>query len=108
MAKQYNTPGQAKVVFRKSGICGFLYVLECNLAEVFAEHCVDFGSKILGSVKTEIVADEVDFFKVAYIGADYLGVICNNGAVIVIVAETFVDVVGHTGIEDVLYTLLEK
>ena len=67
---------------------------------------MDLADEILASVKTDIIAHEVELFKLADIRADDLGIICNNGAVIVVVAEIFIEVIAHAGIENVLDTLL--
>ena len=60
------------------------------------------------AVDTDVIADEVDFLHPGHVGSDDLRVIGDDGAVVVIVAELFVDVVTHAGIEDRLRALCDQ
>ncbi len=60
-----------------------------------------FARKIMFAVDADIVVNKIAVVKAAHIGADYFRVIGHDRAVVMVVAEMFVKVIRHAGVENI-------
>ena len=67
-----------------------------------------FALEILGAVKAKVGVEEPGLFQVGYVGGQQFGVVSYHRAVVVVVADALVEVIGHTGVEDGVYPLLRQ
>ena len=84
--------------------CGRLLLGDAVVFERFGE---DF-CRVLREVYVDIRRDEILIVKFGDIRTEQLGIICNNGAVIMVIAFAVVDIVAFAGIEDEVSTLFEQ
>ena len=59
-------------------------------------------------MNTKVLLDEVDLFDILHIIFDNLGIVRDNRAVVVVITEIFVEIVGKTGVENCLRTLVNQ
>lgn len=67
-----------------------------------------FALEIFGAVKAKVGVEEPGLFQVGYVGGQQFGVVSYHRAVVVVVADTLVKVIGHTGVEDGVHALLHQ
>ena len=91
----------------KSRLACRLYLGERYPVIVAQQHRVQLFRQ-LAAVQSNIVADNSHILGKVHIRADNLGVICNDRTVVVVVAFALVDVIGHAGIENRLYSVVDK
>ena len=82
------------------GVSGLFYLVPGNIREVIPQDREDFLRKVLGPVDAHIVVDKLGILDLRAVTGDDLRVIGHHGAVVVVLAQALVDVVGHAGVED--------
>ena len=87
---------------------GYPNLVEREVGEVERKPLKRLCREVLGTVDTEILLDEVDLFDILHIIFDNLGIIRDNRAVVVVITEIFVEIVGKTGVEDCLRALVNQ
>ena len=77
-------------------------------AKYLARRLWHLADKVLGAVDAHIVVDELRALQLGAVACQHLGVIGHHRAVIVVVAQSFVQVVGHAGVEDGIHAHLAQ
>ena len=75
-------------------------------AELPLHHGGDLLFKVVGPVDTHVVVNELGVFQAVAVACQHLRVIGHHRAVVVILAQTLVDVVGHAGVENGIHSQL--
>ena len=60
------------------------------------------------TVQPDIILNKGDSVQIGHIGPDDLGIISHDGAVVMVVPQPLVKVVGHAGIKDGLHPFVEQ
>ena len=84
--------------------CGCLLFRDAVVFERFGENF----RRVLREVYINIRRDEILVVKFGDIRTEQLGIICNNGAVIMVIAFAVIDVVAFAGVEDKVCALFEQ
>ena len=64
--------------------------------------------EIPGAVQAEVRVQVADLFQSRDVGGQQLRVVGHHRAVVVVVADALVEIIGHTGVEDGVYPLLRQ
>ena len=76
--------------------------------EVLLKDVGHLSGEVMTVVQTHIVVNEVDLPNARHVRGDDLRIIRDDRAVVVVVAQLFVEVVAHAGIEDAFYALVDE
>ena len=89
------------LVLGVGGVGSLLHLLLGDAAEILGQdllrHLMD---EVLRTVDADVVVDELLALQLGAVPGQHLGVVGHDGAVIVVVAQPLVDVVGQAGVED--------
>ena len=78
-----------------------LHFLLGDAAEILGQHVLrHLVDEILRTVDADVVVDELLAFQLGAVAGEDFGIVGHDGAVVVVVAQTLVDVVGQAGVED--------
>ena len=89
------------LVLGVGGVGSLLHLLLGDAAEILGQdllrHLMD---EVLRTVDADVVVDELLALQLGAVSGQHLGVVGHDGAVVVVVAQPLVDVVGQAGVED--------
>ena len=81
-------------------VSGLLHLVLRDVREEAAQDIMDLLREVLGPVEAHIVVDELDILDFRAVSGNDLRVVGHHRAVVVVLAQALVDVVGHAGVED--------
>ena len=99
--------GQVGLIGGVSGLHGRLHFLPGD-AELFLHHLYGPLLEVLAPPQAHVGVQEAGLLQHGHIGGQQLGIVGHHGAVVVVVPDALVVVIGHTGIPDGVHTLLHQ
>ena len=74
-------------------LCGNPHLVEREVGEMLGKSFISLLRKILGAVNTEVLVYEMHLADILHIILDNLGIVRNNGTIVVIVAKVLVKII---------------
>ena len=96
------------VVLVIGGIDGGMHILFVQAGEVLVQRLGKLAVKVLAALQVEVIVDQPGPGQLGAVALQHLGVVGDHRAIIVVVAQVFVQVVAHAGVEHRIDALLAQ
>ena len=100
--------GHVVLVLIIRGINGGMYFLNRDAGEILVQNGREALGKVLAAGQVDVIINELGIFQFRAVADQNFGIISNHGAVIMVIAQVFVHIVAHAGVEHSVHAHLAQ
>ena len=85
-----------------------MYFLNRDAGEILVQNGREALGKVLAAGQVDVIINELGIFQFRAVADQNFGIISNHGAVIMVIAQVFVHIVAHAGVEHSVHAHLAQ